>query len=111
MHMKMRLYETPHWRRLMTGSLNPNTTSYLNDESLHLISDPQISINIRLLMVSPLIGHLAVAWTQDLMFSLPKSRERAIDRIFQWIAAEEEQILLMVFALRASPHLATPFSC
>ena len=36
MHMKMRLYETPHWRRLMTGSLNPNTTSYLNDESYTL---------------------------------------------------------------------------
>ena len=105
MHMKMRLYETPHWQRLMTGSLNPNTTSYLNDESLHLISDPQIINQYRIAYESLLYDWpFENEWHEDaglnVLFTPVNHGERAIDRIFQWIAEEEEQILLMIFALR-----------
>ena len=42
MHLKMRLFEAPTWHKLLTGSLNPNTTAHLNDETLHLISNEDL---------------------------------------------------------------------
>ena len=101
----MRLFETPTWRRLLTGSLNPNTTAHLNDETLHLIANEDTIYQYHI-AYETLLYHwpLQNEWHSEapinVLFTPVSTGERAVNRIFKWLAEEQEQILLMVFALR-----------
>ncbi len=105
MHLKARLFETPDDAVLLTGSLNPGDNAMLNEETLHLVRDAH------------LINRYATAYTSirdgeryldnafdpnravNVMFT-PARGDRAIERLFDWIADEQEQILIMCFSLR-----------
>ena len=105
MHLKMRLFEAPSWKRLLTGSLNPNTTAHLNDETLHLINDENLIYQYSIAYNSVLYNWpFYNSWNENtpinVLFTPATSGQRAIDKIFEWVAEEQEQILLMVFSLR-----------
>ena len=105
MHLKMRLFEAPSWKRLLTGSLNPNTTAHLNDETLHLINDEDLMYQYSIAYDSVLYNWpFYNSWNENtpinVLFTPATSGQRASDKIFEWIAEEQEQILLMVFSLR-----------
>lgn len=105
MHLKMRIFETPSWSRVLTGSLNPNTTSHLNEETLHLISDPTLISRYQLAYQHLLYDRSHVnTWDEgsalNVLFTPAEEGLRAVTQIFKWIEEEEEQILLMMFALR-----------
>jgi len=105
MHFKIRLFETPDETTLLTGSLNPNQSSAANEENLHLIRDPK-------LIAAYAAGYDAVlndtglqnvwdpAAAMNVLFAPAASGPRAADKMLDWLAEEEEQILLMVFSLR-----------
>lgn len=105
MHLKLRIFETPTWSKVLTGSLNPNTTSYLNEETLHLITDPSLIAKYQLAY-----QHLLYDWphvntwddesSTNVLFTPAGDGPRAVTQILKWIAEEDEQILLMMFALR-----------
>lgn len=104
MHLKTRIFETPSGRRVLSGSLNPGDNAVMNEETLHLINDDRL--------VSRYVGAydavlhddaLQNSWDDDkavnVMFT-PARSDRAVERVFDWLAEEDEQILLMVFSLR-----------
>lgn len=105
MHLKMRLFEAPTWRKLLTGSLNPNTTAHLNDETLHLISNEDLIYKYNITFDSILYHWpLYNTWDENepinVLFTPTAAGKRPINQIFKWIAEEQEQILLMIFSLR-----------
>lgn len=105
MHFKIRLFETPAWTRMLTGSFNPNTTSSLNEESMHLISDPALIAQYQMAYESLILGwDFENHWDDDaavnVMWTPVYQGERAVTRILRWLEEEDEQILLMVFSLR-----------
>jgi phosphatidylserine/phosphatidylglycerophosphate/cardiolipin synthase-like enzyme len=105
MHLKLRIFETPTWSKVLTGSLNPNTTSYLNEETLHLINDEALVSHYQ-----TAYQHLLYDWPQvntwhedsplNVLFTPSDDGPRAVTQILKWIESENEQILLMIFALR-----------
>ena len=105
MHLKMRLFETPDDRSLLTGSHNPNQTAAANDENLNVIEDPVIIDRYAraydaVLERQPLVNEWDDASALNVMFSPVGKGERASNRLLDWLEEEEEQILLMVFSLR-----------
>ena len=106
MHLKLRLFDTPAWSALLTGSQNPNAAAGANDETLHLIRDPHLISKYRQAYEDLLAGRpFANAWDDaaavNVLFSpAAPGTERAATRLLQWLDEEEEQILLMVFSLR-----------
>jgi len=105
MHLKMRLFETPMEASLLTGSQNPGDNAMLNEETLHLINDPVIVERYRIAYESVLENRrIPNVWDEtasiNALFTPAQSGPRAVERLFDWIAAEEEQILIMVFSLR-----------
>ena len=104
MHLKTRIFETPSDRFVLSGSLNPGDNAVLNEETLHLIRTPDI--------VERYVGAYDAVlhrrgfnnvWDPgaavNVLFT-PASRDRAVGHVFDWLAEEDEQILLMVFSLR-----------
>lgn len=104
MHLKMRLYETPSRRAILSGSLNPGDKAVLNEETLHLIRDPAIVERYaKAYDVVLSDGDFTNEWDDDAAINVlftPASSERAAGHVFDWLADEDEQILLMVFSLR-----------
>lgn len=105
MHLKARLYEAPGFRRVLTGSMNPNQSAGANEESLHLIADPAVidkyaQAQESVLTGTPLTNSFDEAAPLNVMFTPVQTGERAATRILEWVEAEDEQILLMVFSLR-----------
>jgi hypothetical protein len=104
MHLKTRIYETPSARRVLSGSLNPGDNAVMNEETLHLINDDEL--------ISRYVGAYDAVlhdddfqneWDADAAVNVlftPASSTRAVEKVFDWVAAEDEQILLMVFSLR-----------
>lgn len=104
MHLKTRIFETPNDRVVLSGSLNPGDNAVLNEETLHLIRDRDIVE--RYVGAYDAILHRRAfqnVWDDgaavNVLFT-PASTDRAVGHVFDWLAAEEEQILLMVFSLR-----------
>ena len=104
MHLKLRLYETPSSKALLTGSYNPNTTSSLNEESLHYSEDPSLIDRYSRAYYSLLYDYpIYNEWDEEAPVNVlftPSSDYRAVDQIFRWIEEEKDQILLMMFSLR-----------
>ena len=105
MHLKMRLFETPEQASVLTGSQNPGDNAMLNEETLHLINDPFVVDRYRVAYQSVLENQrIPNVWDEtasiNALFTPAQSGPRAVERLFDWIAAEEEQILIMVFSLR-----------
>jgi phosphatidylserine/phosphatidylglycerophosphate/cardiolipin synthase-like enzyme len=110
-HLKTRIFETPGWTRVLSGSLNPNATSFLNDENLHLIGDARLVARYqRAFEQARKTGHgpFENTWDDDAPINvlfMPEAggvntKLRGVTRMFQWIDQENEQILLAVFSLR-----------
>lgn len=111
MHFKIRLFETPDETTLLTGSLNPNQSSAANEENLHLIRDPALVASYAAAYDAVLYDTgLQNSWAPDasmnVLFAPAATGPRAADKLLDWLAEEEEQILLMVFSLRdvSSPN-------
>lgn len=105
MHLKARLFETPEWSALLTGSLNPGDNAVLNEETLHLVREPRIVAQYGAAFEAvrderPLANAWHAGEPVNVLFTPAGSGPRAATRVLDWIADEREQILLMVFSLR-----------
>ncbi len=105
MHLKARIFDAPGFSAMLTGSMNPNQSAGANDETLHLITDKVITDRYRKAYDALLVGgSLKNVWDPkaavNVLFTPATSGPRAGARILSWLAAEKEQILLMVFSLR-----------
>ena len=105
MHLKTRLFETPTGQTLLTGSLNPGDNAVMNEETLHLIRDPQIIARYQAAYKSILAGERILNEWHDgqavnVMFT-PEAEggPYAGTRLLEWIEEEQEQVLVMVFSL------------
>jgi hypothetical protein len=77
----------------------------MNEETLHLVREPRIIARYAAAFEAVRDRQrLANAWDEgeavNVLFTPAGSGPRAVSKIFDWIAEEEEQILLMVFSLR-----------
>lgn len=105
MHLKTRLFETPVGIVALSGSMNPGDEAVANDETLHLITDPRLVALYARAYESVLRGaRIANEWDDaapvNVLFTPEASGPRAGTRMLEWIGAEREQILIMVFSLR-----------
>ncbi len=105
MHLKARLFEATDWSALLTGSHNPQYSAMDNDETLHLVRDAELIERYLAAYEAILAGdELENDWDDsaavNALFTPAASGVRAGTRILEWLEEEDEQILLMVFALR-----------
>ncbi len=105
MHLKARLFTAPDWSALLTGSHNPQYSAMDNDETLHLIRDPELIAEYQAAYDAILAGdELENEWDHsaavNVLFTPAADGVRAGTRILEWLEEEDELILLMVFALR-----------
>jgi len=106
MHLKLRLFERPGRAVLLSGSLNPGDNALLNDETVHVIRDQGLVARYAAAYEAVLRGErLRNSWDPEaavnVLFSRPARGDlRPATRLFEWIAAEDEQILLMVYSLQ-----------
>ncbi|MBN1948020.1 MAG: hypothetical protein JW797_20295 [Bradymonadales bacterium] len=105
MHLKTRLFETPTWSAVLSGSQNPGDNAVMNEETLHLINDPTLVAAYARTYEAVLTGgEIVNRWDPqaavNLLFTPAASGDRAVTHLMRWIDEEEEQILLMVFSLR-----------
>jgi hypothetical protein len=105
MHLKTRIFETPGFAALLTGSLNPNDSAGINEENLNLVREPALIARYSAAYDAVLAGRpIANSWDESapvqVLFSPAGSGPRAATKILQWLESENEQILLMVFSLR-----------
>lgn len=110
MHLKTRLYS---WIdpatglgavRLVTGSMNPGDLAVFNDETLHVISIPEIAARYAAKLDALLRGEeVDNVWVDgapaQVLFS-PDPGPQAIDQIARLIDGERELIVVAVFTLR-----------
>jgi len=104
MHLKTRVFEAPGFAAALSGSLNPGDHAVANEETLHLMRDPLLIAKYSQAYETVLNGGAFVnSWDDsqavNVMFT-PASGSRAVTKLFDWIEAEHEQILLMVFSFR-----------
>ncbi len=106
MHLKTRLFETPSWQSVLTGSMNPGDEAVANEETLHLVNEPRLVARYRTAYEAVLARRTSIPneWTAsapvNVLFTPAASGPRAGTEVLRWVAAENEQILLMVFSLR-----------
>ncbi len=109
MHLKTRLFEAPGFRAGLTGSMNPGDNAVLNEETLHLVRDPKLLDRYGAAYEAILKGNRIDNRFDDsaavnVLFTPGGSGPRAGAKMLEWVAAEKEQILLMVFSLRDVQH-------
>ena len=105
MHLKTRLYETPDGARMLSGSMNPGDNAVYNDETLHLINDTRIVARYQDAYDAVLNDDdFDNAWDDNqavnVLFTPVGSGPLPGARLLEWLAEEDEQILLMVYSLR-----------
>jgi len=105
MHLKTRLFETPEWSALITGSMNPNSSSVVNEETQHLIRDPRIvsqyAANYEAVLHDrPIVNRWSDESPLNVLFTPADEGLFAGRRVLEWLQEEDERILLMVFSLR-----------
>jgi len=104
MHLKARIFETPGHARVLSGSMNPGDHAVHNEETLHLVNDAEVVAAYMEAFEDIRSGSgFTNTWNDsaavNVMFT-PASGLRASTKVFEWLEAEQEQILLMVFSLR-----------
>lgn len=110
MHLKTRLYR---WidavsgaptARLVTGSMNPGDLAVFNDETLHVISIPEIveryEAKVDALLRGEEVDNVWVDGAAAQVLFSPDPGPQAIDRLAQLIDSENELIVVAVFTLR-----------
>ncbi|MBK05109.1 MAG: hypothetical protein CL920_39555 [Deltaproteobacteria bacterium] len=111
MHLKTRLFSYPDpetgkpIEKVMTGSMNPGDSAANNDETLHLINDPQLVSRYKAKYDAVLDGKsLPNEWSPDaavnVLFTPATKGPQAADKILEMIDKEDEAIFLGVFSLR-----------
>ncbi len=105
MHLKARIFQTPAWSAVLSGSLNPGDHAMANEETLHLIRETRLVARYAAAYEAVLEGRkLTNQWDSgravNVMFTPVSKGPRAVTRVLRWIQQEQEQILLMVFSLR-----------
>jgi hypothetical protein len=105
MHLKTRLFETPAGTELLTGSQNPGDNALLNDETLHLVRDPAIVAAYDAAFESVLRDEdFHNTWDDgaalNVLFGPHASGDNAATKLFDWIAEEDEQILIAAYSVR-----------
>lgn len=105
MHLKTRLYQAGEWRAALSGSMNPGDNAVLNEETLHLIRDPALVDRYTAAYEAVRAGkRIDNAWDDaaavNVLFTPAGDGPRANSQLIEWLKAEDEQILLMVFSLR-----------
>lgn len=106
MHLKTRLFETPAWSAVLSGSMNPGDEAVANEETLHLIRDPRLVARYRAAYEAVLARETGIPneWAAsepvNVLFTPASSGPRAGTQVLRWLEEEDEQILLMVFSLR-----------
>lgn len=105
MHLKARIFETTTSAVVLSGSQNPGDHAVLNEETLHLINDPYVVSRYQAAYQAVLTrSGLVNTWNEDspvnVLFTPAADGPRAVSHILEWVAEEDEQILLMVFSLR-----------
>jgi len=105
MHLKLRLFETPGERTLLTGSYNPNQSAGANEENLQVITEAALIDRYAAAYEAVLHDRpFENTWDEgaalNVVFVPEGDGVRAAERILDWLEEEQEQILLMVFSLR-----------
>ena len=109
MHLKARLFDAPDFRAGLTGSMNPGDNAVLNEETLHLVRDPALLDRYAAAYEANLKGQRIDNRSDDdaavnVLFTPGGAGPRAGAKMLEWLADEDEQILLMVFSLRDVQH-------
>ncbi len=111
MHLKARVlnWKNPETgvseRLVMSGSMNPGDGASRNDENLNVIRDARIA-ELYEKKIDDVLAHRRTdnVWDNDqainVLFTPAKSGPRPIEKLFEWIDAEQEQILINVFDMK-----------
>ncbi len=105
MHLKLRYFASPSRELVVTGSMNPGDNAIFNDETWHLIREPSLVAAYaqaydELLFQKGFHNTWDDASGANVLFTPTAEGPEAGARILQWLAEEDEQILLMVYTLR-----------
>jgi phosphatidylserine/phosphatidylglycerophosphate/cardiolipin synthase-like enzyme len=105
MHLKARLFKAGDWAAALSGSMNPGDNAVLNEETLHLIRDPALIDRYTAAYEAVRAGkRIDNVWDDaaavNVLFTPAGEGPRAGARLIEWLQAENEQILLMVFSVR-----------
>lgn len=105
MHLKARVYRTPDGVRVLTGSHNPGEDAMVNDEALHLVRDPVVAEAYERAVDAVLAdADHDNTWTEgaevNVLFGPARSGPSANARLLEWIASEQEQVLILAYSLR-----------
>ena len=111
MHLKTRIFSRPDPQggapieKVLTGSFNPGDAAPNNNETLHLISDPQLISRYKAKYDAVLADKkLANQWdpqaSVNVLFTPTASGPRVADKILELVDNEQEAIFISVFSLR-----------
>lgn len=111
MHMKARIfqYKDPDTGELehavLSGSMNPGDGASKNDENLNLIEMPSVVKQYQEKFDDVLNARRSInTWDADrglnVLFTPNKGGPRPIEKLFEWIDAENELIMLSVFDIK-----------
>lgn len=111
MHLKSRIYRTVDpssgepVETVLSGSMNPGDGASRNDENLNMIRDPRL-VSLYEKKFEDVRRHERTdnVWAAErgmnVLFTPAKSGPRPIEKLFEWIDAENEFIALSVFDLK-----------
>lgn len=111
MHLKTRIFryldpETGDKRSMaLSGSMNPGDGSTTNDENINLIRDERV-VSLYEKKFQDVLAHRRTENQFDsdaginVLFTPCKSGPRPIEKLFEWIDAEKEMIVLSVFDVK-----------
>lgn len=105
MHLKTRLFHTPDFAGVITGSMNPGDNAVMNEETFHLIRDPWAIERYNTAFETVRDGgRMENVWKDgaaiNVLFTPQTTGPRAGAQLLKWIEEEDEQILIMAFSLR-----------
>jgi phosphatidylserine/phosphatidylglycerophosphate/cardiolipin synthase-like enzyme len=111
MHLKARIFSSKDrdtgelTQAVLSGSMNPGDGASRNDENLNLITDKRLIARYEQKHADVLAGRRSTnVWDAEapinVLFTPVKKGPRAIEKVFELIEAEREQILLNVFDLK-----------
>lgn len=111
MHLKTRIFSRPDPQtgqpieKVLTGSFNPGDSAPNNNETLHLITDPQLVARYKAKYDAVLSDkRIKNEWHDDaavnVLFTPTQGGPRVADKILQLVDDEKEAIFISVFSLR-----------